>query len=49
MPRAQGARSRLAAAFETAHGTAPASSFIQMPFPGASPGAGQPLPASEPA
>ncbi len=47
MPRAQGARSQLAAAFETIYGTAPASGFMQMPFASASLGAEQPLLASE--
>jgi hypothetical protein len=47
MARAQGARSQLAAAFETTYGTAPASGFMQMPFAGASLGAEQPLLASE--
>jgi len=47
MPRAQGARSQLAAAFETTYGTAPASGFMQMPFASASLGAEQPLLASE--
>ncbi len=47
MPRAQGARSQLAAAFETTYGIAPASGFMQMPFASASLGAEQPLLASE--
>ncbi|HHB80209.1 MAG TPA: hypothetical protein ENK83_00455 [Aliiroseovarius sp.] len=47
MARAQGARSQLAAAFETTYGTAPASGFMQMPFASASLGAEQPLQASE--
>ena len=47
MARAQGARSQLAAAFETTYGTAPTSSFMQMPFASASLGAEQPLLASE--
>ena len=47
MPRAQGARSQLAAAFETTYGTAPTSGFMQMPFASASLGAEQPLLASE--
>jgi len=47
MPRAQGARSQLATAFETTYGTAPASGFMQMPFASASLGAEQPLLASE--
>ena len=47
MARAQGARSQLAAAFETTYGTAPTSGFMQMPFASASLGAEQPLLASE--
>ncbi len=47
MPRAQGARSQLAAAFETTYGTAPASGFMQVPFASATLGAEQPLLASE--
>ena len=47
MARAQGARSQLAAAFETTYGTAPASGFMQMPFASASLGAEQPLLTSE--
>jgi len=47
MPRAQGARSQLAAAFETTYGTAPTSGFMQMPFASASLGVEQPLLASE--
>lgn len=47
MARAQGARSQLAAAFETTYGTAPATGFMQMPFASASLGAEQPLLASE--
>ena len=47
MSRAQGARSQLAAAFETTYGTAPTSGFMQMPFASASLGAEQPLLASE--
>ena len=39
MARAQGARSQLAAAFETTYGTAPASGYFQMPFASASLGA----------
>lgn len=46
MARAQGARSQLAAAFETTYGTAPATGFMQMPFASASLGAEQPLLAS---
>ena len=47
MARAQGARSQLAAAFETTYGTAPASGFFQMPFARSSLGADQPLLNSE--
>ncbi len=47
MARAQGARSQLAAAFETSYGTAPASGFYQMPFATVSLGAEQPLLESE--
>jgi len=47
MARAQGARSQLAAAFETTYGTAPASGYFQMPFASASLGAEQPLLSSE--
>ena len=47
MARAQGARSQLAAAFETTYGTAPASGYMQMPFASASLGAEQPLLGSE--
>ncbi|RMH31476.1 MAG: hypothetical protein D6692_00400 [Planctomycetota bacterium] len=47
MARAQGARSQLAAAFETTYGTAPASGFFQMPFARSSLGAEQPLLNSE--
>jgi hypothetical protein len=47
MARAQGARSQLAAAFETTYGTAPASGYFQMPFASASLGAEQPLLTSE--
>ncbi len=47
MARAQGARSQLAAAFETTYGTAPASGFFQMPFARSSLGAEQPLLDSE--
>jgi len=47
MARAQGARSQLAAAFETTYGTAPASGYMQMPFTSASLGAEQPLLSSE--
>jgi len=47
MARAQGARSQLAAAFETTYGTAPTNGFHQMPFATAGLGAVQPLLASE--
>jgi len=47
MARAQGARSQLAAVFETTYGTAPASGFMKMPFASAALGASQPLLASE--
>lgn len=47
MPRAQGARSQLAAAFEAAYGTAPAGGFIRMPFASSTLGSEQPLLASE--
>ena len=47
MARAQGARSLMAAAFETTYGTAPASGYMQMPFASASLGAEQPLLSSE--
>ena len=47
MARAQGARSQLAAAFETTYGTAPASGYMKMPFASASLGAEQPLLNSE--
>ncbi|HHH46138.1 MAG TPA: hypothetical protein ENK53_03900 [Thiotrichales bacterium] len=47
MPRAQGARSQFAAAFETTYGTAPASGFFRMPFARTSLGAEQPLLNSE--
>jgi len=47
MARAQGARSQLAAAFETTYGTAPASGYFRMPFASASLGAEQPLLTSE--
>jgi hypothetical protein len=47
MARAQGARSQLAAAFETTYGTAPASGYFQMPFASTSLGAEQPLLSSE--
>ncbi|MGS4947773.1 phage tail tube protein [Meridianimarinicoccus sp. RP-17] len=47
MARAQGARARMALAFETTYGTPPASGFIQMPFASTSLGAEQPLLNSE--
>ncbi len=43
MARAQGARSQLAAAFESTYGVAPTSGFFRMPFASASLGADQPL------
>jgi len=47
MARAQGARSQLAAVFESTYGTAPASGFSKMPFASTSLGAAQPLLSSE--
>ena len=47
MARAQGARSQLAAAFETTYGTAPISGYHRMPFATANLGAEQPLISSE--
>ncbi|MFT4015223.1 MAG: phage tail tube protein [Paracoccus sp. (in: a-proteobacteria)] len=47
MARAQGARSQLAAAFETVYGTAPASGFHRMPFAASTLSAEQPLLSSE--
>ena len=47
MPRATGARSQLAAAFESTYGTAPASGFLQMPFVRSTLGSEQPLEDSE--
>jgi len=47
MPRAQGARALLAAAFETIYGTPPASGYFRMPFASANLGSEQPLLASE--
>jgi hypothetical protein len=48
MARAQGARSQLAAAFETTYGTAPAAGqFWKMPFVSSNLGSEQPLIASE--
>lgn len=43
MARAQGARSQLAAAFETVYGTVPGSGFKRLPFATSSLGAEQPL------
>ncbi len=42
MARAQGARSLMAAAFETSYGTPPLSGYMQMPFASTSLGAEQP-------
>ena len=47
MARAQGARSQLAAAFETVYGTAPAGGFTRMPFAASTLSAEQPLLSSE--
>jgi hypothetical protein len=47
MPRAVGARALMALAFETTHGTPPASGFTRMPFASTSLGAEQPLLNSE--
>ena len=47
MARAQGARARMALAFETTYGTAPASGYTRMPFASTSLGAEQPLLNSE--
>jgi len=47
MARAQGARSQLAAVFETNYGTAPANGFHKMPFASSSLASAQPLLASE--
>jgi len=47
MARAQGARSLMAAAFESTYGTAPASGYFQMPFASSGLGAEQPLIESE--
>lgn len=43
MARAQGARSQLAAAFESVYGTAPASGYFRMPFARSTLGTDQPL------
>ena len=47
MARAQGARSQLAAAFETVYGTAPVSGFTRLPFASSTLSAEQPLLGSE--
>ena len=47
MARAQGARARMALAFETNDGTPPASGYTRMPFASTSLGAVQPLLNSE--
>ncbi len=47
MARAQGARSQLAAAFETVYGTAPVSGFTRLPFASSTLSAEQPLLSSE--
>lgn len=47
MARAQGARSQLAAAFETVYGTAPAGGFTRMPFAASTLSTEQPLLSSE--
>lgn len=47
MARAQGARSQLAAAFETVYGTAPATGFKRVPFAASTLSAEQPLLGSE--
>ena len=47
MARAQGARSQLAAAFETVYGTAPASGSTRLPFASSTLSAEQPLLSSE--
>ena len=43
MARAQGARSQLAAVFETVYGTPPGSGFKRLPFATSSLGSEQPL------
>src|SRR5690606_39839154 len=43
MARAQGARARMALAFETTYGTPPGSGYTRMPFASATLGAEQPL------
>jgi len=47
MARAQGARSQLAAAFETVYGTAPVGGYTRMPFAASTLSAEQPLLSSE--
>ncbi|WIY52459.1 phage tail tube protein [Devosia sp. YIM 151766] len=47
MARAQGARSQLAAAFETVYGTPPSSGYTKLPFASTTLGSAQPLIASE--
>ncbi|MGM0583817.1 MAG: phage tail tube protein [Pseudomonadota bacterium] len=47
MARAQGARARMALAFESAYGTPPASGWFRMPFASSTLGAEQPLLSSE--
>src|SRR5690606_26821489 len=47
MARAQGARARMALAFETTYGTPPASGFTRMPFASTTLGSEQPLLNSE--
>jgi len=47
MARAQGARSQIAAAFESVYGTAPASGFSRMPFASTTLASAQPLLESE--
>lgn len=47
MARAQGARARMALAFESVYGTPPVSGFLAMPFASETLGAAQPLLANE--
>ena len=47
MARAQGARARMALAFETTYGSPPGSGYTRMPFASATLGAEQPLLNSE--
>ena len=47
MARAQGARARMALAFETVYGTPPGSGYTRMPFASTTLGAEQPLLNSE--